>query len=105
MINSIASLSPAFTGAAGGKGKDQSGKIKDAAQQFEGLMIGQLLKTAREASGDGGWFGTGDDATGQMAVELAEQQLSMTMAKQGGFGLSSAIVRQLSPAASAHAKP
>ncbi len=103
MINNIASLTPAFTGNLAGKPKDQS-KIQDAAQQFEGLMIGELLKTAREASGgDGGWLGTGDDQSGQIAVEMAEQQLALTMAKQGGFGLTKSIVRQLEPAATAAA--
>jgi len=38
-------------------------KIADASQQFEALMIGQLLKTARESS-DGGWLGTGEDQSG-----------------------------------------
>ena len=59
-------------------------------------MIGQLLKTAREASsGSGGWFGTGEDETGQIPMEMAEQQLAATMAKQGGFGLTTTIARDL----------
>lgn len=96
MINNIGSVSPALSGAAAaGKTKDQSAKIKDAAQQFEALMIGQMLKTAREASGDGGWFGTGEDSTGQIPMEMAEQSLATTMAKQGGFGLTKTISRDL----------
>ena len=59
-------------------------------------MIGQLLKTAREAASEsGGWFGTGEDETGQIPMELAEQQLATTMAKQGGFGLTTTITRDL----------
>lgn len=95
MISNVASLSPAFAAAATGKTKEPPHKIKDAAQQFEALMIGQLLKTAREASGGGGWLGTGEDETGQIPMELAEQQLAMTMAKQGGFGLTKTITRDL----------
>lgn len=96
MINNISSLSPGVAGAADGTTKNSTNKIKDAAQQFEALMIGQLLKTAREAaSGSGGWFGTGEDETGQIPMELAEQQLATTMAKQGGFGLTTTITRDL----------
>jgi flagellar protein FlgJ len=101
MINNVSSMLPALssatlTGPASSKNKDSPEKIKDAAQQFEALMIGQFLKTAREASGaDGGWMGTGEDQTGQIPMELAEQQLAATMAKHGGFGLTKTIVRDL----------
>ena len=96
MINSVGSLMPGLAGATNSKPKDSPEKIKDAAQQFEALMIGQFLKTAREASGSGGgWLGTGEDETGQIPMEMAEQQLAMTMAKQGGFGLTKTITRDL----------
>jgi peptidoglycan hydrolase FlgJ len=95
MTNNISSLPPAFSGtAAGTKSKDSPEKIEGAAQQFEALMIGQLLKTAREA-GSSGWMGTGEDETGQISMDMAEQQLAMTMAKQGGFGLTKTITRDL----------
>ena len=32
-------------------------KLKDSARQFEALMIGQMLKSARESGGS--WFGRG----------------------------------------------
>jgi peptidoglycan hydrolase FlgJ len=97
MINNISSLSSTASAATGNaKNQNSPGKIKDAAQQFEALMIGQLLKTAREASSEsGGWFGTGDDQTGQIAMDMAEQQLASTMSKQGGFGLTTTITRDL----------
>lgn len=101
MINNVSSMLPALSGStlsgtASSKSKDSPEKIKGAAQQFEALMIGQFLKTAREASdGEGGWLGTGEDQTGQIPMELAEQQLATTMAKQGGFGLTKTIVRDL----------
>jgi flagellar protein FlgJ len=95
MINNINSLSSGASAAANGTSQNSPQKIKDAAQQFEALMIGQLLKTAREASGSGGWFGTGEDETGQIPMEMAEQQLAATMAKQGGFGLTTTITRDL----------
>ena len=97
MIHNIGSLPPVFAGVANtNKAKDSPQKTKDAAQQFEALMIGQFLKASREASSEGGgWMGTGEDETGQIPMEMAEQQLAMTMAKQGGFGLTKTIARDL----------
>jgi len=97
MVSNISSLSPWNwnTGAATAKGKDSPEKIKGAAQQFEALMIGEMLKTARESS-SGGWLGTGEeDQAGQNAVDLAEQQLASVMAKNGGFGLTKTITQEL----------
>lgn len=94
MVNNIGALPPALTGATSGKTKISPEKVKDAAQQFEALMIGQMLKVSREA-GSSGWLGTGEDETGQISMDLAEQQLAATMAKQGGFGLTQTIVRDL----------
>jgi Rod binding domain-containing protein len=95
MINSVNSLSPVLSGSSSANKKDSPEKIKDAAQQFEALMIGQFLKTAREAGSSGGWMGTGEDETGQISMDMAEQQLAVTMAKQGGFGLTKTITRDL----------
>ena len=72
-------------------------KIKAAAQQFESLMIAELLKTSREASSDSGWLGTGDeDQAGQNALDMAEQQVANVMAKAGGLGMQTFITNSLS---------
>jgi Rod binding domain-containing protein len=68
--------------------------LDEVAQQFEGLLIGQLLKTAREA-GEGGWMGTDADEAGSSVVELAEQQLSSALASRGGFGLAKLVKQGL----------
>ena len=65
-------------------------KIHDAAQQFESLLIGELLKTAHEAGGSG-WLGTDDDDAGQTGVGFAEQQFSQMLASSGGLGLAPMI--------------
>ena len=76
------------------KAKDTPAKIKDAAEQFEGLLIAQLLKTSREA-GSSGWMGTGDDQAGQIGMEMAEQSLARSMSSHGGLGLSAVIAKGL----------
>ena len=56
-INGVASLPTGATLSA------KPENVREAAQQFESLLIAQLLKTARESGSGGGWLGTGDDAT------------------------------------------
>jgi Rod binding domain-containing protein len=70
-------------------------RIAAAAEQFEALLIGQMLKSMHE-SDEGGWTGTDNDDAGAPAMELAEEQLAQTMASHGGLGLSHLIMRGLS---------
>ena len=72
---------------------DDPGKIRDAAQQFEAILIGQILHSARE--GDGGWLGSGGDSSSGCAGDFAEQQLAASLAQQGGLGLSTLITAGL----------
>ena len=67
-------------------------KIQDAAQQFEALLIGQILETASQ---DGGWLGSGEDSASSCANGFAQEQLAAVMAQQGGFGLSKLIAEGL----------
>jgi flagellar protein FlgJ len=84
-------------GAPGGTGRtpDSPAKVKDAAQQFEALLIGQILRAARESGG--GWMGS-KDASADCATEFAEQQFATVMARQGGLGLADLIANGLTPA-------
>src|ERR1035437_4230281 len=74
----------------------QSGKptkVHDAAQQFEALLLAQILHSAHAS--DGGWLGTGSDSSGSCATDYAEQQLAAVLAQQGGLGLSRLIAAGL----------
>lgn len=73
---------------------DQPSKIADAAKQFEALMLGQILKAARESS-DGGWLGTGEDNSGQLALDMAEQQFAQAMSSKGGLGIARLVTAGL----------
>lgn len=68
--------------------------IRDAAQQFEALLIGEMLKATHQESS--GWLGNSDDAAGQQAIALAEEHLAKALASQGGLGLARTIEKQLS---------
>ncbi len=81
-------------GAAGNTGKSNDPqKIRDAAQQFEALLIGQILRSVRESGS--GWLGSGGDSAGDCATEFAEQHLALTIAHNGGLGLADLVTRGL----------
>jgi Rod binding domain-containing protein len=67
---------------------DDPRKIHEAAQQFEALLIGQILETV--SRGDG-WLGSGEDSSSGCANGFAQEQLAVAMSKQGGFGLAKLI--------------
>lgn len=68
-------------------------KLADTAKQFEAVMAGEVLKAAR-ASSQGGWLGLsdGDDQTGEMQVELAEQGLAQGLASSGALGIAKMVI-------------
>ncbi len=72
---------------------DASGSPEQAAQDFEALLIAQLLKIAREA----GRLDPSDDAaTGsETYLELAEEHLAKALAAQGGLGFQKLLTRAL----------
>ncbi len=77
-------------------GKPDAAKIKETAKQFEALLIGQIMRSMREAGG--GWLGSGEDQTGATMAEFAEQQVAQILGAQGGFGLAALIEQGLSRA-------
>lgn len=71
-------------------------EISKAATQFESMIIGQVLQASRQSS-DKGWLGTGggDDQTGDMVMEMAEQGLAQGLAAQGGLGIAKMVSSKL----------
>ena len=70
---------------------NEAGNARDAAQQFEALLLAQILRSVRE-SGNG--FGKTDQG-GDCATDFAEQQFARVLAQQGGLGLASVIAAGL----------
>jgi Rod binding domain-containing protein len=69
-------------------------KVEETSKQFEALIMGQVLKAAREAS-DGGWLGTGEDQTGELALEMAEQGFAQALAARGTLGIAKLVTSKL----------
>ena len=76
---------------------DSPQKTKDAATQFESLLVGQILKSAHEE--EGGWLGAGEeDQTAGSAMQMADEYLAKAMTSHGGLGLARMISHSLDQA-------
>jgi Rod binding domain-containing protein len=84
---SLAQADPKLLPSSNLKQTDSPAKIHDAAQQFEGLLLAQMLGSIHEG---GGWLGSSDDSS-SAATGFAEQQLAGMIAQKGGLGLSTMI--------------
>ena len=80
--------------------RDTPDAIKKAAIQFESLLIGQIMKSAR--GDESGWLGNDEDEAGSSLTEMSEQQLSQTLAVNGGLGLAKMIAAGLAKTTSAN---
>ncbi len=74
--------------------KPDGKKIADAAKQFEALMIGQVLKIARESSSDG-WLGSGEDSSSETGMDMAQEFFGQALANGGGLGIAKMVAHQL----------
>jgi flagellar protein FlgJ len=95
MMDAIGSALPAVPIAGAGP-KDDPAKVKDAAKQFEALLIGQMMKSMHDS--DGGWLGTGDDESASSAMEYGQEIFAQSMAQSGGLGLADLVAKGLQKA-------
>jgi len=66
--------------------------LSQVAGQFESLFLNMMLKSMRKASLAEGMF---DSSQSRLYQDMADQQLSIEMSKNGGLGLKEVIMRQL----------
>jgi Rod binding domain-containing protein len=90
MIENISSSALSLVPGANVQKSNDPAKIREAAKQFESLLIAELLKSAR-AEGGSGWLGTDEQEAGQTSVEMGEEQFARMLASSGGLGLSRMI--------------
>jgi len=81
--------------------KDPQGAIKGAAQQFEALLLGMVLKNMRGSLSQNTPF---DSEQTRMFQSMLDQQLAQELSKRG-TGLAELLVRQLGQAAGPPASP
>ncbi len=85
-------------------GDPRPNNVKEAATQFEALLVAQMLKEMRTASGSD-FMGTGEDQSGACMLDYAEEHLSQVLAQQGGLGLARMVVAGLERKPAANAIP
>ena len=88
-ISASLPTSPLLSGDATPKPKDAA----EAAKQFEALMLAQLLRMSRENTDDS--LSGEKDSTGDTMWDVAAQQFSQMMAKNGGIGLAKMVTEHL----------
>lgn len=79
-----------------GRAEKGSLKLTQAAQEFESLLLAQILRSVREA-GSGGWLGSGESQGMSSTMELAETQLARALAQGGALGITKLLAGELPP--------
>jgi Rod binding domain-containing protein len=82
-VASTADLAP-------GEGIPKPQNTLEAAQQFEALLLGQMLQTMHASE-------ESEDPTNDTMWDMAAQQFAQVLSKNGGLGLSKLIARGLEP--------
>lgn len=70
-----------------------AGKIRRAAQEFEAIILGQMLKTMRQAGAQGPVALTGTSQ--KLYRDLMDDELAKAISRSGGVGLADVLVRDL----------
>jgi Rod binding domain-containing protein len=65
-------------------------QIAQAATQFEGILIRQLLSVLRKTAPEGGLLG-GDGSSGQMYLQMFDEALADNLAEAGGLGMRATL--------------
>ncbi|MBL8228771.1 MAG: hypothetical protein JNL98_09855 [Bryobacterales bacterium] len=86
------SINPSYSVLRGGENPAAEKSPQAVAQEFESLLITQLLRAGRTSEG---WMGSGEDQTAGPAIEMAEEYLAKSMAAQGGLGLARLMTEHL----------
>jgi Rod binding domain-containing protein len=84
--------------------KNSPERIKDAASQFEALLMGQIMKAAHQNDGDG-WGGEEADQASATAMDFANDYFARSLASTGGLGLSKMIVEGLTRQSATRSNP
>jgi Rod binding domain-containing protein len=73
-------------------------RLVHAAHEFEAQMMQELLKPMTSGNGLDGEDSDSASGSGGALGTFASEALGRALSEQGGFGIASSIVRQLSPA-------
>ena len=69
---------------------DQVRKIKQSAQDFEAILLRQMLKEIRSSA-----LADSNKSSNSTYLDMADEQLAKQLASQGGFGFGKAMADQM----------
>ena len=74
---------------------EQHAKLVDAAQQFEGMLMQELLKPMQ--SGQDGWGGDqqNDDPASDTVSSFGTEAVATAIAKGGGLGIAKQVIQKV----------
>jgi Rod binding domain-containing protein len=86
MTNPVAAMTPVLDAVPVSKPKNAA----EAAREFEAILIGQMLRSARESAQD-----DDTDQAAEPMADFADQQFSRLLANHGGVGLAHMVTAGL----------
>jgi len=94
-------------GAGPGAGTAEHRKLVDAAQQFEGMLLQEMLKPMREHGFGQEDSDDKDDGSGfgDTLTSFGTEQMATAISKGGGFGVAKKVVAQVEAERAAKTKP
>ena len=93
-VSGVGVIAPGIPQTRAANATDDPARVRDAACQFESLLMSQLMKSMHDSGK--GWLGDSeDDQAGETATQLAEEQFAQALARQGGLGLAHMVVSGL----------
>src|SRR5579871_3928644 len=78
-----------------GDDRKSRAKLTDAAQQFEAMMLQELLKPMRTGQGSWGGEEKSDDSGEDTMSSFGTEAVAKAISKGGGFGIARQIIRQV----------
>ncbi len=68
-------------------------KLTDAAQQFEAMMLQQMLKPMKE--GEDSWGGEESDSGSDTLSSFGTEAFAKAISERGGFGIAKQVISQV----------
>jgi len=70
----------------------EAAAVRSVAEQFEAILLTQMIKQMRKPMMPGGMF---DTPQAQAWNDMADQRLGLYLAKSGGIGLADSLLKQI----------
>ena len=73
----------------------QHAKLVDAAQQFEAIFLGELLKPMQSKEGSWGGEETGGDGSNETLATYGAESVAKAISKAGGMGIARQVIQKV----------